>query len=153
MATGSILGALQVLPDVPASALAGVLGPNPDTPGIPAGGVGLQLEGIFKQTEQAVSVGGEARVIFGPVPANRMWLVQRYVISVTGSPGSVCSIYTDEIATSTLEDGTISGDLDVGEGEPSLIVASGSVLIFHWLGAGAGNTASARLQYAVAAIA
>lgn len=153
MATGTILGALQVLADVPASALAGVLGPDPSTPGAPTGGLTVWTEGLFKQTGQAISdAGGEAVVQFGPVPANRMWLVQRWVVSVENSPGSQCSVYTDAIATPNLEDGTIAGDLDVADGDPALIVASGSVLIFHWVNAGAGNTATARIQFAVAAI-
>jgi hypothetical protein len=136
---------------VPASALAGVVGPAApiNLDGQPAGGLGLQIEGMFRVSGEATAVGGVAVVSFGPVPQGRLWLLQRYVVSATPAVGAACSLYLDQVATPFLEDGTISGDLDVADGDPPILVPSGSVILFAWAGA-ATSRCYARVQYAQA---
>lgn len=148
MPTGGLFRFLSP-PGVPASELAGVL-VSPEVAGAPGGEVREALEGYVRDAADAVSANGSARVTFGPVPQGRMWLVQRYVVAVENNPGSVCSVYVGQPSTLNLEDGTAQGDLDVGTGDPPLIVPGGEVLTFEWLGAGSGNRCIAKVQYVVA---
>lgn len=144
----------RVLTEVPAELLAGVRGPTGALEG--SAGVTITTGGLFKVVGQAVTnAQGRALVQFGPVPLASMWLLERYVVSIETppgdpAPGSACSLYIGDPVTPNLEDGTISGDLDVGEGPPAIMVPAGEVLTFEWAGAGVGNTATARIQYLLA---
>lgn len=137
---------------VPGSDLAGVTGPSggADLTGAPLG-VAPMIEGWFRAVAQAAAVAGVGEVRFGPVPQGRMWLLQRYVVSVDPDTGGLasCSLYLGTAATPYLEDGTVKGDLDVGDGDPPIVVPAGEVIIFQWAAAGAGRC-TARIQYAQA---
>lgn len=142
----------RVLAEAPLEALAGVSGPTGALEG--AASVQISTGGLFKAIGQAVTdASGVARVEFGPVPSSAMWLLQRYVVSVTGSPGSAASLYIGSPVTPNLEDGTVFGDLDVADGNPAIMVPGGEVLTFEWVNAGVGNTATARIQYLLASAA
>lgn len=142
----------HVLAEAPAELLAGVVGPSGALDG--ARGVSITTGGLFKAIGQAVSnPSGVAVVRFGPVPTSAMWLLERYVVSVEGSPGSSASLYIGDPKTPNLEDGTVKGDLDVGEGRPAIMVPGGEELTFQWVNAGVGNTATARIQYLLASAA
>lgn len=139
----------QVLANVPAELLAGVSGPSGALEG--STGARITTGGYFKAIAQAVSdAAGVAVVRFGPVPTSAMWLLERYVVSVTNSPGSQASLYIGDPVTPNLEDGTLAGDLDVADGAPAIMVPGGEVLTFQWVNAGVGNVATARIQYLLA---
>lgn len=137
---------LMNLPGVPGSALAGVVGG-----GFASSAEARQvIDSYERAAAEADSAAGAALVKFGPVPQGRVWLVQRYLVAVEGAPGSVASVYIGNPATINLVDGTAQGDLDVGAGDPPLIVPGGDVLTFEWAGAGDGNRCIATVQYLVA---
>jgi hypothetical protein len=139
----------QVVGNIPASELAGVSGPA-GTLAVGTAPIGVQIAGLFKAVGQTVTAGGTGTVMFPPVPSGAMYLLQRYVVACENDPGSQCSLYLGEIATPFLEDGTLRGDLDVADGSPPIMVPGGEVIIFHWVNAGTGNVATAKIQYALA---
>lgn len=148
MATGTSPAALYDLSglSVPASALAGVSGPTGG--GVASAGVGPTIEGWFRAVASTVAVAGAGEVRFGPVPQGRMWLLQRYVVSVDPPTGGLASasVYLGQAATPYLEDGTIKGDLDVADGDPPIVVPAGEIIIFQWAAAATGRC-TARIQY------
>lgn len=137
------------MPGVPAAELAGVLA-APSSAGGPAGQQVVESYEPRAVASETSGATGVATVRFGPVPAGRVWLVQRYLVHVENDPGSVASVYVGSPATVNLVDGTSKGDLDVGSGDPPLIVPGGQVLTFQWAAAGVGNECLATVSYWVA---
>jgi len=122
--------------------------------GLEAAGRGVILEQFADPARQTtVAADGSARIQFDGPPIGKVWLVQRYVLSMDpGGAGSTIRVYVGTVSLGGFRDGSVKGDLNIADGGTPLFVGGGSPVIFVWEGGTPGDAATAQLQYVLARI-
>lgn len=97
-------------------------------------------------TTPAATASGTVTGTFQPVPAGRLWLVERIVVSCTSSTPTAAAFYTDNVNAAGLVEGTSAGNFDIADENSPLAVDGGSTLIVQWTGASVGAVGTCRVQ-------
>lgn len=97
-------------------------------------------------TSAPAPASGVASVIFGPVPDNELWLLDRISVSCTSAAVTVCTLYLDLVDPQHALDYTPSGNYDIADEASPIQIPSSSSLIVQWTGASLGAVGSARTQ-------
>lgn len=92
------------------------------------------------------AAGGTATATFPAVPAGRLWLVERIVVSCTSSSATSAALYVDQVDALHLVEGTSAGNFDIADENSPLVIESLSVLTVVWTGASNGAVGTCRVQ-------
>jgi hypothetical protein len=94
---------------------------------------------------------GLVSVTFEQVPSDRLWMIDRLVVSCTSTTPTIAYVYDDPAAvTAALLGGTDTGNFDYDDANNPYLVDSGKQLYIAWQGASVGAVGVARAHYRLA---
>jgi hypothetical protein len=91
------------------------------------------------------AAGGLAEVVF-QVPQDRVWQIERIVVSTTSAAVTSASVYVGTADPANLVDFTPAGNGDVADEVHPIVAPAGNALRIRWTGMTAGAVGTVRLQ-------
>lgn len=118
------------------------------SPAMPA--VGLVFVPLIHDTSSIrtdpADVSGVASAMFGPVPSDQVYLVERITVASESTDPTSLRVYLGAVDPENIVEATGSGNSDVADEVQPVLVPGGQSLIFQWTGVTAGARSFARLQ-------
>lgn len=91
---------------------------------------------------------GVMTAVTDPIEQGFLWLVERLVIGTTSTTDTLCQVYNGPVQNDIYRgDLTFTGNDDVAEYDPPLLIPPGVPLTLVWSGASIGAQGFASVQY------
>lgn len=103
----------------------------------------------YPPKEQQADASGRAEIVYGPVPAARLWVVERLTIYCDSVTIPMFRWYVGDPHLYNIMEATDNGDFDAAEYPTGVPVGGGLYVRGVFTGAQAGSRAWLRLQYKV----
>lgn len=103
----------------------------------------------YPPREVLANVNGRAEVRYGPVPAGKIWAVERLTIYSDSTTVPIFRWYLGDPKLYNIMEATDNGDFDAAEYPTAVPVGQGLSVVGVWTGAQEGDRCWLRLQYKV----
>ena len=98
---------------------------------------------------QPAPASGVVTLTFAQVPDGQLWRVERITVTSTSSTNTTAVVYSGDLDTTNIVDGTASGNLDIADQLSPIVVDSTLSLTIAWSGVSVGALCTARIQYQI----
>ncbi len=92
-------------------------------------------------------VTGIVTATFGPVPGDQVVLVERITVASDSTAPTAVTVYLGSVDAGNVVDSTGEGNSAVADEVQPILVPSGQMLIFRWVGVTTGKRGFGRIQY------